>query len=55
MIWTGIVNQTITGSFKINEGVKLNSVNNCNIMDKPFFVLFTQPFRSGRIWHKINF
>ena len=20
-----------------------------------FFILFTQPFRSGRIWHKVNF
>ena len=38
MIWTGIFNQAIIGSLNINEGAKLNSINNCDFMNKTFFV-----------------
>ena len=27
MIWTGIINKTITGLYKVYEGVKMNSEN----------------------------
>ena len=30
MKWAGIVDQTITRSFQVNEGVKLNSAKKCN-------------------------
>ena len=36
MIWAGVFNQTISGLFKVNEGVKLNSANYCNFIDKTF-------------------
>ena len=36
MIMAGIVNQTITGPFKVNEKVKLNSANYCDFMNKTF-------------------
>ena len=32
--WAGIVEHVIIGQFKVNEGVKLNSLNNCDFMDK---------------------
>ena len=37
MIWAGIVNQIIIRSFIVDEGVKLNSADYCNSMDKIFF------------------
>ena len=37
MIWTGIVDQTIIGLSKVDEGVKGNSVNYCDFLDKTFF------------------
>ena len=33
MILAGIVDQIIIGPFKVDEGVKLNSVNNFNFME----------------------
>ena len=38
IIWTGIVNISIIGSIKVNEGIKMNSANYRNSMDKIFIV-----------------
>ena len=40
MIWAGIVDQTIIRPFKFDEGVKLNSANYCDFMDKTFFAWY---------------
>ena len=37
MIWAGIIDQTNIEPFKVNKGVKLNSANYRNFMDKTFF------------------
>ena len=39
-MWAGIVDQTFTGLFQVNEGVKLNSANYCDFMDKIFFAWY---------------
>ena len=36
MIWAGIVNQTIIGPYKVDEGIKLNSANYNNFIDETF-------------------
>ena len=43
MIWTGIINQTIIWPFKIDEGVKLNSDNNWDLIKKTFFCMIQIP------------
>ena len=40
MVWAGIVDQTIIGSFKVNEGVKLDSANYCDFRDKSCFAWY---------------
>ena len=35
-----IVGQTIVGPFNVYEGVKLNSANYCDFMDKTFFAWY---------------
>ena len=40
MILPRIVNQTIIGPFKIDEGFKLNRAIDCNFMNKTFFVQY---------------
>ena len=37
IIWAGIVDETIIRPFKVDEGVKLNSANCCDFMDKTIF------------------
>ena len=44
IIWGVIVDQTIIGLFEVDEGVKLNSANNCDFMDKTFFALYKSKF-----------
>ena len=57
MIWAGIVNQIITEPFKVDEGVKLNSANNCNLYIYKHFggsACFSMKERSNfvrPIWH----
>ncbi len=46
MIWAGIVDQTIVGLSKIDEGVKLNYANYCNFIDKNFFAWYKSQSRS---------
>ena len=40
IIWVGIIDQTISGSFKVEEEVKLNSANYCDFMDKTLFAWY---------------
>ena len=40
MIWTEIVDKTIIAPFKVDAGVKLNSANYCDFLDKNSFVLY---------------
>ena len=37
MIWAGIVDRTIIGPFKIDEGVKINSASYCAFLEMTFF------------------
>ena len=37
IIRAGILNQTIIGPFKLNEGIKLYNVKYCNFMDKTLY------------------
>ena len=37
MKWAGIVDRTIIGPLKIDEGVKLNSASYCEFLEKTFF------------------
>ena len=40
MAWAGIVNQTIIGPFKVDEGIKVNNANYYDFMDKAFFTWY---------------
>ena len=40
MVWDGIVDQTIIRPFKVDERVKLNGADYCNLMNKTFFTWF---------------
>jgi len=37
MIWAGIVNDRVIGPFKVDDGVKLNSDNYCQLLERTFF------------------
>ena len=45
----GIVDQAIIGPFTVDEGVKLNSVNFCNFLDKTLFRLYKFQSHSFRV------
>ena len=45
MIWAGIVASTLIGPFKVDEGVKLNSVNYCKFLDGTFFTWYNKQSR----------
>ena len=49
MTWAGIINQTIIRPFKVDEGLKLNSVNNCDFMDKIFFARYKSQSHSFKV------
>ena len=44
-----VVDQTIIGPFKVDEGVKLNAANYCNLMDKTFFEWYKSKFLSFKV------
>ena len=46
MIWAGIVHRTIIGPFKVDEGVKLNSVSYCAFLEKTFLQWYKAQPRS---------
>ena len=48
-IKAGIVDQTIIGPFKIDEGVWLDSANYCDFMDKTFFAWYKSKPRSFKV------
>ena len=49
MIRAGIVNQTITEPYKVNEGIKLNRANYCDLTENIFFSKYKSQFRSVRV------
>ena len=49
IIWDRILDQTIIRLSKVDEGVKLNSDNYCNFMDKTFFAWHLFQSRSFRV------
>ena len=49
LIWAEIVDQTIIRPFKIYEGIKLNSANYCDLMDKTFFACSKSLSRSFKV------
>ena len=51
MIWAGIVDRTIIGPFRVDEGVKLNSASYCEFLEKTFFHWYNgQPRRFRMKW-----
>lgn len=49
IIQAGIVDQTIIGPFKVDEGVKLNSDNYCDFIKKIFFAWYKSQFHSFKV------
>ena len=49
MIWAGIVGDRIIGPFKVDEGVKMNSVNYTAFLDKNFFPWYKAQTRSFKL------
>ena len=49
MIWARIVNQTIIGPFKVNEAIKLNSANYCDLK-KTFFEWYKSQAHSFKMY-----
>lgn len=45
MIWAGIVGSTVIGPYKVDEGVKLNSVGYCKFLDGTFFKWYNKQSR----------
>ena len=44
-----------TTDFLVNEMSLSNSAFSVHTISNVFFIIFTQPLRSVRIWHKVNF
>ena len=49
MIWGGIVGDCIIGPFKVDDGVKMNSVNYTKFLDKNFFKWYKAQTRSFKL------
>ena len=49
MIWAGIVDNRIIGPFKVDDGVKMNSVNYTAFLDKNFFPWYKAQSRSFKL------
>ena len=55
VIWAGMVDRTIIGPFRVDEGVKLNSASYCEFLEKTFIYWYNgKPRRFRMKWTFIH-